>query len=69
MATYEQLNHLGIELKNSDINTLSIEQLYKILRRATNAHQTSTLKHYAKMLRDGGFIEFENGLWKIKKGD
>ena len=63
---YEMLMRIGCALRKTEMNTLSVEQLYQILQRATGTIGKSTLRRYIQILKEEKFIKFNNnGLWEI----
>lgn len=63
---YEVIIQIGRKLRKSDIDNLSIQELYSILRKATRSFREDTLKRYVQILKDEKFIKFNNkGLWEI----
>ena len=68
MATYDVIRQVGFKLRNSNIKTISTPALFRILRKATNTHTNSVIKHYMKILKDEKFIRFNNeGLWDVMR--
>lgn len=65
---YDVLLQIGRRLQKSEIDHLSTSELYQLLQKATGTLGQDTLKHYAKILKDEGFIKFtSDGLWEILK--
>lgn len=63
---YDILLQIGRRLQKSEIDNLSTSELYQILQKATETLGQDTLRHYAKILKDEGFIKFtSDGLWEI----
>jgi len=68
MVNNKQLQQIGCRLRESDIKTLSITDLYSILRRVTGVQSPEPLKRYAQILKKDGYISFnQNGLWEINR--
>lgn len=65
-VNYEMLMRIGSALRRTDVKTLTVEQLYQILQRATGTIGRGTLKRYIQILKEEKFIKFNNnGLWEI----
>ena len=70
MVNYNVIRQVGLKLKDSKIETLTLETLYELLRKATNVHSYDRLKHYAKILKQEGYIKYgSDGLWHVVKED
>jgi len=66
MTKYDVILQIGKKLQASDITTMSTTNLFQVLRRTTNVQSNKTLRHYAKILKEEGFIRFNNqGVWEI----
>lgn len=62
---YDKLTELGKKLQATDIESISVGELYQLLSKATGSIGRNTLKRYMQVMKDQGFIRFNNGLWEI----
>lgn len=67
MVNMNKLDEIGRRLQQSTITTISLQNLSKLLQDATGSIQQKTLRNYIKILNAHGYIEFDNGLWKVKR--
>jgi len=68
MVTYDAIKQIGYNLVNSELTTITAARLFEILRKATNVQANKTIRHYAKILKQEGFITFTSeGCWRINK--
>jgi len=66
MVSYDVIKQVGYKLRQTDIKTISTPSLFQLLRKATNTHLDSTIRHYVKILKNEKFIRFNNqGTWDI----
>ena len=68
MVDYQTIRELGYRLSKSELKTITSAKLFEILRRATNTQSNKTLRHYAKILKQEGYIKFNSqGAWDVIK--
>jgi len=67
MVTMDKLDEIGKRLRQSTITTISLQNLSKLLQESTNSIMPKTIRNYIKILNQRGYIEFDNGLWKVKR--
>jgi len=66
MVQYETLIQIGEKLKRSDINYITTKNLFILLRKATKTQTNKSIRHYAKILKSEGYIQFnQDGRWEI----
>ena len=66
MADYQTIREIGYRLSKSELKTITSAKLFELLRKATNTQSNKTLRHYAKILKQEGYIKFNSqGRWEI----
>jgi len=68
MVDYQTIREIGYRMSKSELKTITSAKLFEILRRSTNTQSNKTLRHYAKILKEEGYIKFNSiGSWDILK--
>ena len=65
MVKIDTLDRFGEHLRKGDVSSLTITQLTKMLMKWTGSFGKSTLKRYVEILKERGYIEFNDGRWNV----
>lgn len=69
MVRLSEIERFGQRLQNDlEIHSLTSTQLYAMLRKSTNSFTPTVLRGYVKILKELGFVEFQDDCrWHIIK--
>jgi len=57
MSTFYNIREFGERLRKSNIETLSLGEISKIVMHSMNVHSSKAIKHYLEVLESQGYIK------------